>query len=50
VTRVYNGCGILVGQMQAGAKPDLYFACDAQFMAMVRRSSSRRSRSRSISW
>ena len=36
VTRVYNGCGILVGQMQAGAKPDLYFACDAQFMAMVR--------------
>ena len=36
VTRVYNGCGILVGQMQAGAKPDLYFACDAQFMSMVK--------------
>ncbi len=36
VTRVYNGCGILVGQMQAGAKPDLYFACDAQFMSQVK--------------
>lgn len=36
VTRVYNGCGILVGQMEAGARPDLYFACDAQFMAMVK--------------
>ena len=36
VTRVYNGCGILVGQMQAGAKPDLYFACDAQFMTQVK--------------
>ena len=36
VTRVYNGCGILVGQMQAGAKPDLYFACDTQFMSMVK--------------
>jgi len=36
VTRVYNGCGILVGQMEAGAKPDLYFACDAQFMSQVK--------------
>jgi molybdate transport system substrate-binding protein len=36
VTRVYNGCGILVGQMQAGAHPDLYFACDAQFMSQVK--------------
>jgi len=36
ITRVYNGCGILVGQMQAGAKPDLYFACDAQFMSQVK--------------
>lgn len=36
VTRVYNGCGILVGQMQAGPTPDLYFACDAQFMTMVK--------------
>lgn len=36
VTRVYNGCGILVSQMQAGSKPDLYFACDSQFMSMVK--------------
>jgi molybdenum ABC transporter molybdate-binding protein len=36
VTRVYNGCGILVGQMKAGATPDLYFACDAQFMSQVK--------------
>jgi molybdenum ABC transporter molybdate-binding protein len=36
VTRVYNGCGILVGQMKTGAKPDVYFACDAQFMSMVK--------------
>jgi molybdate transport system substrate-binding protein len=36
VTRVYNGCGILVGQMKAGDRPDLFFACDAQFMNPVR--------------
>lgn len=36
VTRVYNGCGILVGQMQAGKVPDAYFACDAEFMQQVR--------------
>jgi molybdate transport system substrate-binding protein len=36
VTRVYNGCGILVGQMKAGARPDLYFACDQSFMAEVK--------------
>ncbi|HLY08726.1 MAG TPA: molybdate ABC transporter substrate-binding protein [Planctomycetota bacterium] len=36
VTRVYNGCGILIGQMEAGGKPDLYFACDAQFLAQVK--------------
>ena len=35
VTRVYNGCGILVAQMKAGARPDLYFACDSQFMKDV---------------
>ena len=32
VTRVYNGCGILVAQMKAGERPDAYFACDASFM------------------
>ena len=35
ITRVYNGCGILVSQMKAGDRPDLYFACDTQFMKQV---------------
>ncbi len=38
VTRVYNGCGILVSQMKAaqgGAMPDAYFACDKSFMSQV---------------
>jgi molybdenum ABC transporter molybdate-binding protein len=35
VTRVYNGCGILVAQMEAGERPDAYFACDKSFMAQV---------------
>src|SRR6185295_9603382 len=32
VTRVYNGCGILVAQMRAGEAPDAFFACDKSFM------------------
>jgi ABC-type molybdate transport system substrate-binding protein len=36
VTRVYNGCGILVAQMEAGKEsPDAYFACDQSFMNQV---------------
>jgi molybdenum ABC transporter molybdate-binding protein len=35
ITRVYNGCGILVGQMQIGEMPDIYFACDTTFMLKV---------------
>lgn len=35
VSRVYNGCGILVAQMQAGQHPDAYFACDKEFMSQV---------------
>lgn len=35
VTRVYNGCGILVSQMKAGQHPDAYFACDVSFMSQV---------------
>lgn len=35
VTRVYNGCGILVAQMKAGQVPDAYFACDSEFMNQV---------------
>ncbi|WP_020469915.1 molybdate ABC transporter substrate-binding protein [Zavarzinella formosa] len=35
VIRVYNGCGILVGQMRTGRHPDLYIACDPRFMGEV---------------
>ena len=35
VNRVYNGCGLLVAQMKAGERPDMYFACDQSFMAEV---------------
>ena len=36
ITRVYNGCGILVSQMKAKEMPDLYFACDTSFMVQVK--------------
>lgn len=36
ITRVYNGCGILVTQMKAGQMPDVYFACDTSFMLLVK--------------
>lgn len=36
VTTGIDGCGILVGQMRAGARPDMYFACDVQFMNDVK--------------
>ncbi len=36
VTTIYNGCGILVGQMKTGEKPDAYFACEASFMKEVK--------------
>lgn len=38
VNRVYNGCGILVGEMKKGigAMPDAYFSCDASFMVQVK--------------
>lgn len=32
ITTVYNGCGILVGQIKAGERPDVYHTCDASFM------------------
>lgn len=35
ISRVYNGCGILVAQMKSGQKPDAYFACDTEFMNQV---------------
>lgn len=36
VRRTYNGCGILVAQMKAGAWPDAYFSCDVSFLDQVR--------------
>ena len=38
VSRVYNGCGILVAQMKTGLYPDAYFACDLEFMKQVQNS------------
>jgi ABC-type molybdate transport system substrate-binding protein len=35
VDRIYNGCGILVGQMRAAGAGDVFFACDASFMGQV---------------
>lgn len=35
VETIYNGCGILVGQMRAGGRPDAYFACDTSYMEEV---------------
>ena len=35
VERVYNGCGILTGQMKAGAQPDAYLSCDVRFLDEV---------------
>ena len=35
VERIYNGCGILVAQMRAGAHADAYFSCDSTFLDMV---------------
>ena len=35
VTRIPNGCGILVAQMKAGARTDAYFSCDTSFLDMV---------------
>lgn len=35
VSRVYNGCGILVSQIKAGQQPDAYLSCDVSFMTQV---------------
>jgi molybdate transport system substrate-binding protein len=34
----YNGCGILVGKMKTGDKPDMFVACDATFLSQVQSS------------
>jgi molybdenum ABC transporter molybdate-binding protein len=36
VTRVYNGCGILVATMKSGQQPDAYLACDVSYLDPVR--------------
>ena len=35
IDTVYNGCGILVGQMKLGERPDAYFSCDVSFVRQV---------------
>jgi ABC-type molybdate transport system substrate-binding protein len=35
VTRIFNGCGILVAQMKAGGRPDAYLTCDKSFVPPV---------------
>ena len=35
VNTVFEGCGTLVAQMDAGAKPSGYFACDTKFLTKV---------------
>lgn len=35
ITTVYNGCGILLGQIKTGGRPDMYHTCDASFMKGV---------------
>lgn len=35
ITTIYNGCGILLGQIRSGTAPDIYHTCDASFMRGV---------------
>lgn len=35
INTVFNGCGLLVSQMKAGAKPEAYLSCDMKFMEAV---------------
>lgn len=35
IRTIYNGCGVLVGQMKLGESPDAYFACDISFVDQV---------------
>jgi len=35
INRVYDGCGTLVAQMNAGGSPDAYFSCDQSFLDAV---------------
>ncbi len=35
IKTVYNGCGVLLGQMKTGSRPDVYHTCDLSFMRGV---------------
>jgi molybdate transport system substrate-binding protein len=35
IVTVYNGCGILLGQIKSGGQPDMYHTCDVSFMKGV---------------
>ena len=35
ITTIYNGCGILLGQIKTGGRPDVYHTCDVSFMKGV---------------
>ena len=35
INTVYNGCGILLGSIKGGERPDVYHTCDASFMKGV---------------
>jgi molybdenum ABC transporter molybdate-binding protein len=35
INRIYNGCGILVSQIKAGQRPDVYLTCDTTFLDQV---------------
>ena len=35
ITTIYNGCGILLGQIKGGGQPDMYHTCDVSFMEGV---------------
>ncbi|MEM7384916.1 MAG: molybdate ABC transporter substrate-binding protein, partial [Verrucomicrobiota bacterium] len=35
ISVIYEGCGTLVSQMKAGARPDAYFSCDLEFLEQV---------------
>ena len=35
ILTTYNGCGILVGEMRAGQRPDGYFACDKSYLEEI---------------
>lgn len=37
IQRDYNGCGLLVSQMNSGHHPDAFVACDTRFMADVQK-------------